>query len=103
MRSATALLCAAALSAPLPALAQTAATVPAPTDPAAVVPPVKYESAFKGYRPFGDEKLAPWREVNDEVARVGGHVGIVGGAGGHAAHRAVKPAPAAPPAPAAKR
>lgn len=98
MRSATALLCAAALSAPLPALAQTAAGVPEPTDPAAVVPPVKYESAFTGYRPFREKKLAPWRDVNDEVGRVGGHVGIVGGAGRHAAHRAAKPAPAAPAA-----
>lgn len=31
-----------------------------------------YESAFEGYRPFGDQRLAPWRESNDVVRRVGG-------------------------------
>lgn len=47
-----------------------------PADPRAVVPPTQYPSAFTGYRPFRDEKPAPWREVNDEVARAGGHLGI---------------------------
>jgi len=50
-------------------------------------PSVKYESVFTGYRPFIDEKLAPWRDVNDEVGRVGGHIGIFGGGhGGHTGH-----------------
>lgn len=50
----------------------------------ASTPSVNYESAFTGYRPFIDEKLAPWRDVNDEVGRVGGQIGIFGG--GHAGH-----------------
>lgn len=62
-----------------------------------VRPPV-YESAFTGYRRYADEKLAGWREVNEEVGRVGGHIGIFGG-GGHAGHSASsKPAVNAPPA-----
>jgi hypothetical protein len=63
------------------ALAQTRSPPPHPADPAVKVPAVKYESAFTGYAPFRDEKLAPWREVNDEVGTVRGHVGIFGGAG----------------------
>ena len=53
-----------------------------PTDPAAPVPAFRYDSGFGGYRGFRDEPLAPWREVNDDVARIGGHVGIVRGAHG---------------------
>lgn len=55
-----------------------------PASPAAVEPSPEYASAFDGYRPFRDEKLLPWREVNDEAARVGGHIGIF--RGGHAGH-----------------
>lgn len=68
----------------LPAAAQQ--RLPAtPTDPQARVAPPQYQSAFTGYRPLRDEKPASWREVNDEVARAGGHPGIFGGAG-HAGH-----------------
>ncbi len=70
-----------------------------PADPRAEVPPARYQSAFTGYQSFRDEKLAPWREVNDEAARVGGHTGIFGG-GAHTGHGATKPA-AGTPAPAA--
>jgi hypothetical protein len=41
-----------------------------------------------------DDALAPWREINDEVARIGGHMGMFGGA--HAGH-GVKPAPTTAP------
>lgn len=78
---------------------------PEPANPAAPVPAFKYDSTFAGYRGFREEPLAPWRDVNDEVARAGGHIGIVGGAhGGHASgHPAVKPTPPQPQtAPAAK-
>ena len=71
------------------------AAQPGPTGPDARAPAVKYESAFAGYVSFREEKLAPWREVNDEVARAGGHIGIVGGA--HGAHAPAKSA-AKPPA-----
>ena len=85
------------------ALAQQRPIAPHPGDPAAKVPAVKYESAFTGYAPFREEKLAPWREVNDEVGKVRGHAGIFGGTG-HAGHGAgekagqSKPASGKPPA-----
>jgi len=80
---------------------------PEPANPTAPVPAFKYDSTFAGYRGFREEPLAPWRDVNDEVARAGGHIGIVGGAhGGHASgNAAVMPAPPRPQtqaAPAAK-
>ncbi len=68
-----------------------------PTNPRAVVASPQYQSAFTDYQSFRDEKLAPWREVNDEAARVGGHIGIFSG-GAHAGHvtpTTNKPAPAA--------
>ncbi len=85
----------AALAALAPhAAAQQPAVKPHPADPAAQVPAAKHESAFTGYRGFREEPLAPWREVNDEVARAGGHIGILGGApAGHGAQKPVaKPA-----------
>lgn len=66
--------------APLAASAQHGAVSANPSDPNASVPVVKYESAFTDYVPHRDEKLAPWRDVNDEVSRVGGHIGILKGA-----------------------
>jgi len=68
----------AALAALAPhAAAQQQAARPHPADAAAAVPAAKHESAFTGYRGYREEPLAPWREVNDETARVGGHIGIV--------------------------
>lgn len=61
-----------------------------PASPDAPVRPTTYESAFTGYRTYSDEKPASWREVNDEVGRVGGQIGIFGGAG-HAGHGSAKP------------
>jgi hypothetical protein len=46
-----------------------------PTAPQAKVPPVEYRSAFEGYRPFAEEKVAPWRQSNEEVKESGGHAG----------------------------
>jgi len=54
-----------------------AQSVANPADPAVTVPPARYDSAFAGFAPYREQKLAPWREVNDEVARVGGHVGVL--------------------------
>lgn len=31
-----------------------------------------YRSAFEGYRPFADQKLAPWAESNATVGAIGG-------------------------------
>lgn len=49
---------------------------PDPTDAKAKAPPVEYRSAFEGYKPYAEPELAPWRGVNDEVRRAGGHTGI---------------------------
>ena len=65
---------------------------PKPDAPAAAAPPPARASAFEGYRPYRDEALAPWREVNDEVGRVGGHSGVV------RADRKPPPTPPAAPA-----
>ena len=61
---------------------------PAPADPAAAVPAIRYESAFEGYRPYREQPLADWRGVNEEVAGAGGHIGMFGGASGYAGHGA---------------
>lgn len=58
---------------------------PNPADPRAAVAAPQYRSAFTDYQSFRDEKPASWREVNDEAARVGGHLGIFMG-GAHAGH-----------------
>jgi len=50
---------------------------PKPDDPAASAAPLAYDSPFKGYQPYRDEPLAPWREVNDTARQVGGHVGVL--------------------------
>lgn len=58
------------------------------------VPDTRYDSAFTGYQPFREQKLAPWRELNDDVHKAGGHGGIFGGIGGGTA---AKPAAQHPP------
>ena len=49
------------------ALAQST-KLPNPADPSAVVPPARYESPFSDYRPYRDQNLRSWQEVNKEVA-----------------------------------
>ena len=69
----------------------TSADLPARSDaanPAAGAPALKYESAFANYRRYEDQPLRRWTEVNDEVAKAGGHIGIFRGAQGHGAHAA---------------
>jgi Cu(I)/Ag(I) efflux system protein CusF len=73
-------------------------------DPAAPVPSVKYQSVFSGYQAYQEPKLAPWKEVLDELARrpAPGHAGMhskadqagQGGTGreGHEGHAKPKPA-----------
>ncbi|MGE0559091.1 MAG: hypothetical protein AB7O69_12590 [Burkholderiales bacterium] len=91
-----ALLFAAAL-APLPVLAAQPSPASNPASPEAPVRQSTYESVFAGYQSYKDEKPASWREVNDEVGRVGGQAGIFGGAG-HAGHGSAKPSTNSPPA-----
>jgi hypothetical protein len=67
-------------------LAPVAAQTPTRTNDSA-----RYRSAFDGYQPFKEQTVAPWRDVNAEVARVGGHAGALkqttGAAGTQGAQR----------------
>lgn len=74
------------------ALAAAQESRPDPRDPKAKVPPLEYRSAFDGYRRYSEPELADWREMNDEVRRIGGHVGI-------AREQQQAPRPQAKPAP----
>lgn len=62
-----------AAAAPL-AWAQSApiSTKPDPQDAKASVPLVVYRSTLAGYHVFSDEKVGSWKEVNDNVGRIGG-------------------------------
>lgn len=94
MQSKLAVLCCAYAALWLPPAAAQQSIYSGPANPQATVPAPAYNSAFAGYRPLREDTLAPWREVNDEVARIGGHMGMFGGA--HAGH-GVKPAPTTAP------
>jgi hypothetical protein len=43
-----------------------------PGVPSAAVPPVTYSSAFRRYRPNGEVEVGAWRDLNDQVGRIGG-------------------------------
>lgn len=43
-----------------------------PLDAAACVPAAGYQSAFSGYRRFGDDTALSWRDANQAVGRIGG-------------------------------
>lgn len=49
-----------------------------PADPKAKAPPVQYKSAFGDYKPFREPDLENWRQVNEEMRRLGGHQGHSG-------------------------
>ena len=52
-----------------------AAQLPAAVSPAsraAPASPLPYRSAFEGYKPYTDDKLLNWKEVNDTTGRIGG-------------------------------
>lgn len=55
------------------------AATPDPFDSKAQVPPIKYDSAFAGYRPMADEPIAAWRESNELARRLGGWSAFAGG------------------------
>jgi hypothetical protein len=50
---------------------------PDPADPKAKVPAIEHRSAFEGYRSYAEPEVSRWREMNEEVGKVGGHLGIV--------------------------
>jgi len=76
--------------APAIAAAQTAARSD-PAEPKSAAPAPAYESAFKDYRPYVDPEIARWREVNEEVGRLNGHIGHVPRQPGVGAKPAAKP------------
>ena len=45
---------------------------PNPSDTQALVPPVIYLSTLQNYRPFTEQEVGVWKELNDTTARVGG-------------------------------
>jgi Cu/Ag efflux protein CusF len=63
-----------------------------PSDPATSVAAPTTASAFADYQPFREQKIAPWKQVLDEVAGVPG-------AAGHAGHSAVAATTTEPQAP----
>ena len=64
---------------------------PDPADPKAAVPARPYESVLKDYRPYIDPDVAHWRQSNEEMGRLGGHVGHVPKAQGPTVQPAAKP------------
>jgi hypothetical protein len=68
---------------------------PDPGDPKTKVPAVEHRSAFESYRRHTEPEVSGWREMNDEVGRIGGHLGM---------HRqgTAKPAAKTPATPAAQ-
>lgn len=47
---------------------QGTAPAAAATQPTAPV----FRSAFEGYQPYTEQKMAPWKEANDNVGQIGG-------------------------------
>ena len=99
-----AIACGAMLAALIP-LTASAQSGSSPADPAVAGPPLDYRSAFTAYRSYTEERLRAWRDVNDEVRRVGGHAGVVGSRPstveerGPQAREDAKPEPRTPPMP----
>ncbi len=65
-------LCAAPLVVAAQAAPSTPPARPSPLDANASVPPLVQRSALAGYRKLREEPLQPWKQANDEVARIGG-------------------------------
>ena len=54
----------------------TAPPLAAPTTAPVPAPLPRYNSPLNDYRPYRvDEPLLPWRDANDAVGRLGGHMG----------------------------
>lgn len=68
------------------ALAATSAWA-APDTTEAPAPASTYQSVFADYKPLQDEALHDWRQVNDEMGRLRGHMGHLG------ANRSAPPSP----------
>jgi len=48
-----------------------------PSDAAAPVPPLQYQSVFSSYRQPQAERKLDWKQANDTVRDVGGHAGAM--------------------------
>ena len=59
---------------------------PDPAMPAGKAPALEYRSAFEGYRRYAEPEVSGWREMNEEVGRIGGHAGMHR-QGGHEGHK----------------
>lgn len=83
-----------------PAFAQSSPPRERPAEGALALP--SHASPFANYRAYRDEERAVWRDVNDEVGRVGGHIGILRAEQADAVSRPAAPetARSAPPQPA---
>ncbi len=95
---------AALASLPAAAIAQEKTHQTDPANPLAAVPAAVYESAISNYRPFSAPKESPakgWRAVNDEMGRLGGHMGQLKDA--PAQKEPAPPVPAAASTPAADK
>lgn len=78
-----------------------------PADAQAPASPLRYQSAFAGYKPWQEVKPGNWRQLNDDLATPSG---APSGHTGHSGHGAAArpaatppPGPSAAPAPAAPR
>lgn len=60
-----------AVLASMPVLAAAASVQPAASMPPGTVE-LADQSTFDAYQPFTEQAVAPWREMNDGVARIGG-------------------------------
>lgn len=81
----------------LAAAAQPKSAPPDPADPAAPVPLVSYQSAFRNTQPsseHGDTPDKTWRAANDEMARLGGHAGHMAAGANDTARTSGGPTPA---------
>jgi len=72
-------------------VAAQSAAPPDPADPKASVRERAYESAFKAYRPYTEPEVARWRQSNEEMGRLGGHMGHLRRETGVADRPAAKP------------
>lgn len=60
---------------------------------------ISYASPLKGYQPFRDEKIQPWKESNDTVGRIGGWRAYAREAAGSAPPATAAPTPDGAPHP----
>lgn len=73
---------------------------PDPREAQALVPGIEYRSVFSDYQRYRDPAIANWRSSNDEVGRLGGHMGHTSGGRSGSGTKSEVNAPRAAPSPA---